>query len=94
MKKTKKTMKKKAPKRKPAPKKKAAPKKKSAPKRGGRRVEVNDDIRSLTRVSGGTSFAITLPHAVVRAFKWKGRQKLKLIVDEKRQSITIRDWKK
>lgn len=88
-------MKKKVAKRKPVAKKKSAPKKKkAAPKRGGRRVEVNDDIRSLTRVSGGTSFAITLPHAVVKAFRWKGRQKLKLIVDEKRQSITIRDWKK
>lgn len=68
--------------------------KKSAPKKGGRRVEINNDVRSLTRVSGGSSYAITLPHAVVKAFKWKGRQKLKLDVNEKNKSITIRDWKK
>jgi len=65
-----------------------------ARKKGGRRVEVNNDIRSLTRVSGGASYAITLPHAVVKSFKWKGRQKLKLDVNEAKKTITIRDWKK
>ncbi|MGB4076259.1 MAG: hypothetical protein WBK28_00960 [Minisyncoccia bacterium] len=67
---------------------------KKAAKKGGRRADTNDDVRSLTRVSGGASYAITLPRAVIKAFKWKGRQKLKIQVDEKRQSITIRDWKK
>lgn len=60
----------------------------------GRRPEANNDVRSLTRVSGGASYAITLPHAVIKSFKWKGRQKLKLVVDTKKQTITIRDWKK
>jgi hypothetical protein len=89
MKKTKKMMK-----RKPVAKKKPAPKKKAAPKKGGRRAEVNNDVRSLTSVSGGTSFAITLPHAVVKAFRWRAQQKLKLDVNEKTKTITIRDWKK
>jgi hypothetical protein len=74
--------------------KKPAPKKKAASKSSGRRVEVNNVVRSLPKVRGGSSYAITLPHAVVKAFKWKGRQKLKLVVNEKTQSITIKDWKK
>ncbi len=69
-------------------------KKKPMVKKRGRRAEVNNDVRSLTRVSGGASYAITLPHSVVKAFKWKGRQKLKLDINEKNKSITIRDWKK
>lgn len=68
--------------------------KKQVVKKGGRRAEVNNDVRSLTRVSGGASYAITLPHAVVKMFKWKGRQKLKLDINEKTKTITIRDWKK
>jgi hypothetical protein len=67
---------------------------KKAVKKGGRRPEVNTDVRSLTKVSGGASYAVTLPRAVIKSFKWKERQKLKLDVDEKRKSITIRDWKK
>lgn len=60
----------------------------------GRRKEANEDVRSLTKVSNGKSYAITLPHAMVKKFKWKARQKLKLVVDTKKQTITIRDWKK
>lgn len=67
---------------------------KKASPASGRRADVNNDVRSLTKVSGGSSYAITLPHAVVTAFKWKGRQKLKLDVNEKNKTITIRDWKK
>lgn len=71
------------------PVKKAA-KKKSAP----RSAETGNDIRALTKVSGGASYAITLPRSVVKAFKWKERQKLKLDIDEKRGTITIRNLKK
>ncbi len=60
----------------------------------GRKAEGNEDIRSLTKVSGGASYAITLPRAVIKSFKWKERQKLKLVVDTKKQTILIRDWKK
>lgn len=51
-------------------------------------------MRSLTKVSGGASYAITLPRAVIKSFKWKERQKLKLTVDTKKKTILIRDWKK
>lgn len=74
--------------------KKVSTKKKPAPKKAVRRMEVPNDVRSLTRVSGGTSYAITLPHGIVDAFKWKARQKLKLDVNMKSKTITIRDWKK
>jgi antitoxin component of MazEF toxin-antitoxin module len=62
--------------------------------KSGRKAEGNEDIRSLTKVSGGASYAITLPRAVIKSFKWKERQKLKLVVDTKKQTILIRDWKK
>ena len=75
-------------------KKKKGAKKMAMKKNTGRRMEANDDVRSLTRVSGGASYAITLPHAIIKKFRWKGRQKLKLIVDTKKQTILIRDWKK
>jgi hypothetical protein len=67
--------------------------KKVSKKRGGRRSESNGDVRSLTKVSGGASYAITLPRDVIKSFKWKERQKLKLQVDEKKKTILIRDWK-
>jgi hypothetical protein len=60
----------------------------------GKRKEANEDIRSLTKVSSGKSYAITLPRGVVRSFRWKERQKLKLSIDTKKKTITIRDWKK
>ena len=75
-------------------KKAGKPAKKARRKPAGRRAEVNNDIRALTKVSGGASYAITLPRSVIKAFKWKERQKLKLDVNEKTQTITIRDWKK
>ncbi len=74
--------------------KKKTTKKKAKRPASGRRAEVNSDIRSLTKVSGGASYAITLPRAVIKSFKWKERQKLKLDVNEKTKTITIRDWKK
>ena len=51
-------------------------------------------IRKLTKLSGGTSYGITLPIDVVRKFKWRERQKLQLTVDEKRKRIIIEDWEK
>lgn len=69
--------------------------KKSVPRTArGRKPEGAEDIRALTKVSGGASYAITLPRSVIKGFKWKERQKLKLVVDMKKQTILIRDWKK
>ena len=58
----------------------------------GRRKVEQENIRSLTRVSGGKSYAVSLPIAVVRKFRWGKRQKLELSIDMKRRHITISDW--
>ncbi|MFH1946631.1 MAG: hypothetical protein ABIJ23_00525 [Candidatus Magasanikbacteria bacterium] len=52
------------------------------------------NIRKLTKMGGGVSYGITLPVDVIRRFKWKERQKLELVIDEKNQTIKISDWKK
>jgi hypothetical protein len=49
------------------------------------------NIRSLTRVSGGTSYAITIPIEFIRKLKWKGKQKLDVRLYQDR--IIIQDWK-
>lgn len=54
--------------------------------------EIN--IRKLTKLAGGTSMGITLPIEVVRKFGWRERQKLKLEINNRSKSITIKDWKK
>ena len=48
-------------------------------------------IRSLTKVSGGTSYAVTLPLEYIRKLKWRSKQKLE--VKLYRDRIVIRDWK-
>jgi len=51
----------------------------------------DNTIRKLTRV-GTSSYCVTIPMAIVRAFKWRERQKLQITTDEKTRTITIRDW--
>lgn len=60
----------------------------------GRRKVGKENIRSLTKVSSGKSYAITLPMAMVKTLHWKERQKLELSFDAKKKVITVRDWKK
>jgi bifunctional DNA-binding transcriptional regulator/antitoxin component of YhaV-PrlF toxin-antitoxin module len=60
----------------------------------GRRKVEKQNVRSLTRNSGGKSYVITLPVGVVRRWRWKHRQKLQLTVDDRRKRIIIADWKK
>jgi len=60
----------------------------------GRRKAGDENVRSLTKTSNGTSYAITLPKAVVKEFKWKERQKLQLTINRRSKSITIKDWEK
>ena len=60
---------------------------------GRRRIE-DKNIRSLTSTSGGKGYSITLPIAVIRAFRWKRRQKLELTIDRRRKRITIKDWER
>jgi hypothetical protein len=48
-------------------------------------------IRKLTKV-GGKSISVTLPIEIIREFKWKEKQKV--VVKKRGNSIIITDWKK
>ena len=57
----------------------------------GRRKVENSNIRSLTKIAGGTSYAIVIPKEYIKKLKWRERQKLVLKLHGER--ITITDWK-
>ncbi len=56
-----------------------------------RRKDEEKDIRSLTKISGGSSYAVTIPIDYIRKLKWKEKQKLEVKLYQDR--IIIRDWK-
>jgi bifunctional DNA-binding transcriptional regulator/antitoxin component of YhaV-PrlF toxin-antitoxin module len=58
----------------------------------GRRKVEDRAIRSLTKISNGKSYTVTLPIEVIRRWRWKNRQKLEITVDEKNRRIIIEDW--
>ncbi|MEE4116970.1 MAG: AbrB/MazE/SpoVT family DNA-binding domain-containing protein [Marinilabiliaceae bacterium] len=55
-----------------------------------RKIE-DRNIRSLTKVAGGTSYGITLPKEFVKKLGWRAKQKLEVKLYQDR--IIIRDWK-
>ncbi|MBG0858012.1 MAG: AbrB/MazE/SpoVT family DNA-binding domain-containing protein [Bacteroidales bacterium] len=55
-----------------------------------RKTEENH-IRNLTRISGGTSYGVTIPISYIRKLKWRAKQKLEVRLLQDR--IIIRDWK-
>jgi len=48
-------------------------------------------VRSLTKIAGGSSYAITIPIEYIRTLKWRAKQKLEVKLYQDR--IIIRDWK-
>lgn len=50
------------------------------------------NIRKLTKIAGGTSYAVTLPIEMVRELGWKSKQRL--VVEKQGERLIIRDWKK
>jgi hypothetical protein len=48
------------------------------------------NIRKLTKISGGSSYAITLPIEFVRELKWRERQKL--VVRKSGKKLIVEDW--
>lgn len=48
-------------------------------------------VRSLTKIAGGSSYAVTMPIEYIRQLKWRGKQKLEVKLYKDR--IIIRDWK-
>jgi len=59
-----------------------------------RRKLEDRNVRSLNKTSGGESYGITLPIEAVRAFRWQKKQKLELVIDERRKRIIIKDWER
>lgn len=49
------------------------------------------NVRKLTKV-GRQSIAVTIPIEIVRALKWKTKQKV--VVEKVRGGVLIKDWKK
>jgi len=56
-----------------------------------RRKMEDRNIRSLTKVSGGTSYAVIIPVEYIRKLKWRSKQKLE--VKLYRNRLIISDWK-
>jgi antitoxin component of MazEF toxin-antitoxin module len=48
-------------------------------------------VRSLTKIAGGSSYAVTIPIEYIRTLKWRGKQKLEVKLYQ--DKIIIRDWK-
>ncbi|MFW5877759.1 MAG: AbrB/MazE/SpoVT family DNA-binding domain-containing protein [bacterium] len=48
------------------------------------------NIRSLTKMSGGTSYGITIPMEFIRKLGWRSKQKLEVRMYSDR--IVVRDW--
>ena len=55
-----------------------------------RRKLEQTNIRSLTKVASGSSYAITIPIEYIRKLKWKEKQKVEVKLYQDR--IIIRDW--
>ena len=47
------------------------------------------NTRSLFKLAGGKSFALTIPIEIVREWGWQNRQKLKLTIDEKNKRVIV-----
>lgn len=57
-----------------------------------RKIE-DENVRSLNKTSGGSSYGVTLPLQAIRTFRWQARQKLRITVDKKNKRLIIEDWK-
>jgi hypothetical protein len=55
------------------------------------RKREDKNIRSLIKVSGRSSYAVTIPIEYILKLKWKNKQKLDVRLYQGR--IIIRDWK-
>ena len=58
----------------------------------GRQKLHNKNIRKL--IKGTTSYFITLPIEAIRKLGWRKSQKLVVEIDERRERVVVKDWKK
>ena len=56
-----------------------------------RRKTGSENIRKLTKL-GNTTLVVSLPIDMIRELKW--REKQKVVVEKKGNSLIISDWKK
>mgnify|MGYP001050760206 FL=1 len=56
-----------------------------------RRRTKENNIRALRKLSGGSSYGITIPKEFISELNWRFKQKLELKLYKDR--IIIRDWK-
>ena len=54
-----------------------------------RKIE-DRNIRSLTKLAGGSSYAVTIPIEIIRELGWQSKQKLE--VKKYGNGVIIRDW--
>lgn len=54
----------------------------------------NKNIRKLSKVGGGVTYAVTLPIDAIRDFGWREGQKVVVEVDKRNKLFRIKDWKK
>jgi hypothetical protein len=59
----------------------------------GRKTVEDKNVRKLAKVGGGVTYAITLPIDAIRKFGWREGQKIEIEVDEKNETLILRDWK-
>ncbi|MCK4918269.1 MAG: hypothetical protein KAS02_00570 [Candidatus Pacebacteria bacterium] len=57
-----------------------------------RRKLEDRNIRKLSK--NGPTYFVTLPIEVIRGLGWQKFQKLEVEVDDKKERIIIKDWKK
>tara|TARA_B100000745_G_scaffold64494_1_gene38052 strand:+ start:1198 stop:1365 length:168 start_codon:yes stop_codon:yes gene_type:complete len=50
-------------------------------------------LRKLTK-TGEYSYTINIPKEIIKKLKWRERQKLDIIFDDKKKEFKVRDWKK
>ncbi|MDX1627252.1 MAG: AbrB/MazE/SpoVT family DNA-binding domain-containing protein [Fulvivirga sp.] len=57
-----------------------------------RRKMEDHNVRNLTKLGGGSSYAVTIPIEMIRELGWKSKQKL--VVQRYGEGLIIKDWEK
>ena len=51
----------------------------------------NVEVRHLTRIAGGSSYAVVIPMEFIKQMGWKDHQKL--VIRKYGEKVVISDWK-
>ena len=58
---------------------------------GRKKTEVEHRVRSLTKIAGGSSYAINIPMEWVRKLDWESKQRLKITLAKGK--VTVEELK-